>query len=106
MSGMTSVNRAAAESVAGLDAASVEALAAGLGLIHILQVYTSSMVCPWKRRVCATAANQPGIAGCSRCLGLVDMLKEWVILYPLQSFHALRGRPQGNGSSSGNGSGR
>ena len=46
MSGVTSVNRAAAESL-GLDAATTEVLATGIGLIHILQVYTSSMVRCW-----------------------------------------------------------
>lgn len=43
MSGVSSVNKAAAASL-GLDPVTTEALATGIGLIHILQVYTSSMV--------------------------------------------------------------
>ena len=44
MSGITSVNRAAAESIPGLDETMIATIATGLGLIHVLQVYTSSMV--------------------------------------------------------------
>ncbi|TEB35925.1 hypothetical protein FA13DRAFT_1762161 [Coprinellus micaceus] len=56
MSGVTSVNRAAAESL-GLDAATTELLVTGIGLIHILQVYTSSMVAVavWDWLVCLNA---------------------------------------------------
>ena len=45
MSGISGVNRAAAASVPGVDEATVQALTVGLGLLHVLQVYTSSMVC-------------------------------------------------------------
>ena len=45
MSGMTEVNKIAAEAVSGGDEAIAELIATGLGLIHVLQVYTSSMVC-------------------------------------------------------------
>ena len=45
MSGISGVNRAAAASVPGVDEATVQVLTVGLGLIHVLQVYTSSMVC-------------------------------------------------------------
>jgi hypothetical protein len=45
MSGISGVNRAAAASVAGGDEATIQVLTVGLGLIHVLQVYTSSMVC-------------------------------------------------------------
>ncbi|RXW24896.1 hypothetical protein EST38_g988 [Candolleomyces aberdarensis] len=44
MSGISGVNSAAAASVPGLDAPTVQLITTGLGLIHVLQVYTSSMV--------------------------------------------------------------
>lgn len=45
MSGMTTVNWIAAEAVAGGDNAETSIIATALGLIHVLQVYTSCMVC-------------------------------------------------------------
>lgn len=54
MSGMTEVNKIAAEAVSGGDEAIAELIATGLGLIHVLQVYTSSMmaVAVWDWLVC------------------------------------------------------
>jgi hypothetical protein len=45
MSGMDEVNQIAAATL-GLDATTTAAIADGLGLIHVLQVYTSAMVRP------------------------------------------------------------
>jgi hypothetical protein len=42
--GYAAANRAAAAYVSGGDAAIEELVATGVGLIHVLQVYTSSMV--------------------------------------------------------------
>ncbi|KAJ2916856.1 hypothetical protein MD484_g3541, partial [Candolleomyces efflorescens] len=57
MSGISGVNRAAAASVPGVDEATVQVLTVGLGLIHVLQVYTSSMVAiaAWDWVTCLTA---------------------------------------------------
>lgn len=41
MSGMVAVNQIAAESVSGGDEATASLIATALGLIHVLQVYTS-----------------------------------------------------------------
>jgi len=44
MSGMSEVNWAAAGTISGGDETVTQAIATALGLIHVLQVYTSSMV--------------------------------------------------------------
>lgn len=44
MSGITAVNKAAAESVSGGDAALAATIETGLQVTHVLQVYTASMV--------------------------------------------------------------
>lgn len=44
MSGMSAVNLAAASTVSNGDPELMQTIAEGLQLIHVLQVYTSSMV--------------------------------------------------------------
>ncbi|THV07924.1 hypothetical protein K435DRAFT_833229 [Dendrothele bispora CBS 962.96] len=85
MSGMTEVNWAAAESVSGGDATVTKLIATGLGLIHVLQVYTSSMmaIAVWDWLVCLRMEWQ---RIWKREWSLVKILYLWTRYYGLFAF--------------------
>lgn len=58
MSGVSAVNKAAAQSVSGGDPELEMLIETGLGLIHVLQVYTSSMVRPDSSSLSSSLKNQ------------------------------------------------
>lgn len=73
MSGISAVNKAAAASIAGGDEAVASLIATGLGLIHVLQVYTSAMVRSNAILTVIVNLNLLIRTDDSRCMGLASM---------------------------------